>query len=231
MPGVILWVTLGGFAGQLLGVGLPVDSMVARLLFSAVAAVFGVALAINRWGLKASTRTEFQVRSVRRKALMVFVGLVGGYIASAVGSDINLLTFIVLTLAFGVDEKFAIPSTVVIMAINSVFWFLLHLVIQGLQGSTVLEVDHVWVYWLAAVPVVAVGAPLGSWFASVVKRDVLIVLLLFLIALEVVSSVLILGPNMTGTEVGLTAGMVVVSVLWFCAMHRYRKVTRPADFD
>jgi len=230
IPGILLWVTVGGVAGQLLGVFLPASSMVARLLFTAVAAVFGVALAINRWALKASTNEECEVRSLRRKLLMACVGLIGGYIASAVGSDINLLTFIVLTLAFGVDEKFAIPTTVVIMAVNALFWFVTHLVLQSTQGGTVLEREHVWHAWLAAVPIVAVGAPLGSWVASVVKRDALIVFLLLLIFVEVASTVVILGPKMSSEEIGIVAGMVVFSLLWFWAMHRYRKATRPADF-
>ena len=230
MPKVILWVSIGGALGQVAGVVWPIDSMTARLLFTAVAAVFGVALAINRWALKAKTNVDFEVSNWRRVFVMLAVGLVGGYIASAVGSDINLLTFIVLTLAFGVDEKFAIPTAVVIMAINAVFWFALHLGLQSSGVETVLAVSSVWHKWLAAVPIVAMGAPLGAWVASVVKREWLILFLLFLIVVEVVSSLVILGPRFGPSEWAFTLGAVLVSVAWFSAMHRYRKLTRPEDF-
>ncbi len=230
IPLVILWVSIGGALGQILGVIAPLPPMTARLLFTAIAAVFGVALAINRWALKAKTDHSFEVSDIGRVLVMLIVGLVGGYIASAVGSDINLLTFIVLTLAYGVDEKFAIPTAVVIMAINAVFWVVLHLGLAGIGATPILDDPSLWHAWLAAVPIVAMGAPLGSWFASVVKRDLLVAFLFLLILVEVVSSLVILGPRFQSQDWLFIVGSVAVSVVWFWAMHRYRNKTRPQDF-
>lgn len=44
-------------------------------------------------------------------------------------------------------------------------------------------------YWLAAIPVVAVGGPLGAVMCSYMSRKSIVNLLLLLIALEVVSTV------------------------------------------
>jgi uncharacterized protein len=46
-------------------------------------------------------------------------------------------------------------------------------------------------YWLAAVPVVAVGAPAGALICSHMKRHAIVFLLLFLIGLEFFSTLLL----------------------------------------
>ena len=46
-------------------------------------------------------------------------------------------------------------------------------------------------YWLAAVPVVAVGAPLGALICSYMARRAIVSVLLALIALEFVSTIVL----------------------------------------
>ncbi len=249
IPNVIGWTTLGGVAGQVIGLSYALPSPLPKLLFTAMAGAFGAALAISRWKLNASPIEDLGRPSLRRIMLYLVIGVVGGYIAAQFGSGINLVAFIVLTLAFGLNEKVGIPTTVIVMAINAVVWFMLHLIFRGgfvIDASQIpLHAEHsaadhlarvatlesdTWKYWLAAVPVVSMGAPLGAWAASKVKRDVLIIFLLVLIAVEVLSTAVILGPKLSPAHLLISFGTIVLCAGWFWVMHQYRKKTRPQDF-
>jgi uncharacterized membrane protein YfcA len=234
VPNVILWVTLGGIVGQFAALFWALPSPMPRLLFTALAGTFGVAMAISRWGLNASPIDELRTPSARRIMLFLAIGLIGGFISAQFGSGINLIAFIVITLAFGLNEKVGIPTTVIIMAVNAQVWFAMHLmVLKGWLPSNIPPIPNepiVWEYWLAAVPVVSLGAPFGAWAASKVKRDHLIVFLLALIGVEFISTAVILGPKLTSTQLWIVLGTVLLCCAWFWAMHRYRKITRPEDF-
>src|SRR5690606_3325461 len=108
----------------------------------------------------------------------------------------------VLTLAFGIDEKISTPTTVVIMAINAIFGFVLHYFV--LQ-----DIGNMWNYWLVAVPIVILGAPLGAFVISRIKRIWVINFLLVLIAIELITTLLIL-PIKKWEEIAVTITAVTV---------------------
>jgi len=220
VPVGILWTSIGGVFGQLLGIFLvQLPGSYPRILFTAVTATFGIALVISRWVLTTNPRETVDVSTSTRRLRFVAVGIVGGIVAANVGSGIDLLTFMVLTLAFGVCERISTPTTVIIMAINSLVGF-------ALLGTT-RQIGIVWSYWLCAVPVVAIGAPLGAWAASRVHRDVIIRFLLVLIAAELVSTLALI--ELDRGAYALVAVSVVLCSLWFGAMLRYRQRAHVAD--
>jgi hypothetical protein len=133
--------------------------------------------------------------------------------AANTGSGIDMLTFVVLTLAIGINEKVSTPTTVVIMAINSVIGASLHVFV--LQ-----DVGIAFEYWLVAVPVVVFGAPLGAYAASRATRDHIIVLLISLIGIELVSTLILVPFSPSGWVLMVVA--VALSLAWFSAMLRYR---------
>jgi hypothetical protein len=123
-----------------------------------------------------------------------------------------MFTFIVLTLAIGINEKVSTPTTVVIMGLNSVVGFAL----RGITG----DVGAAFEYWLVAVPVVIFGAPLGAYAASKATRDHIIYLLLSLISIELVSTLILVpfSPGARSLAIIASAG----SVIWFLGMLVYR---------
>jgi uncharacterized membrane protein YfcA len=149
--------------------------------------------------------------------LCILIGIVGGIFAANTGSGIDTLTFMVLTLTFGIHEKISTPSTVIIMGINSVVGFFLH-------GVVLQDIGVVWNYWLVCIPIVILGAPFGAWIASRVNRDIIILLLLALISVELVTTIWIIPftPEMIRFA-GIT---VLVCILWFAVMllYRYRRL-------
>ena len=214
LPRVIGWVSLGGVVGQILGTfWISVGSPYSKILFTFVATVFGVSLAISRWVLKWQPLSSIPIWGLKTRSSFVVIGIFGGTFAANTGSGIDMLTFIVLTLALGINEKVSTPSTVIIMGINSVVGFALHLFIAQ-------DIGIAFEYWMVAVPIVILGAPLGAFFASKAKRDHIISLLLFLIALELVTT-LILVPFST-TAIIVTAIAVAVCVVWFVLMLQFR---------
>lgn len=219
VPRVIIWVTLGGILGQLIGTYLfVIPNPYPKILFTFVATAFGIAMIISRWFIDWSPRRDLPAWNNRYRTLFFVVGVLGGSFAAQTGSGIDMLTFIVLTLAFGINEKISTPTTVVIMGLNSVVGFFLH-------GVVSQDIGIAWNYWLVAVPIVILGAPFGAYIASKVNRDGIIKFLLFLIGLELVTTIWLIP--FTGTQIILTATAVLICAILFWLMLTYRQKSVP----
>jgi uncharacterized membrane protein YfcA len=210
LPRVILWVTLGGVCGQALGTAwLVIPPPYPRLLFTGVAAAFGGALAWSRWVIGDTPRRHISDWGYSNCAIFVGVGILGGVFAAQTGSGIDMATFILLTLVFGIDEKISTLTTVVIMAINSLVGVTARACITADLG---VAVD----YWLVAIPVVVIGAPLGAVACSRMSRDPIIRFLLFLIGIEVVTTLWLVPMDRvsaTVSAVGMAACATLFAVL------------------
>jgi len=214
LPRVILWASVGGFFGQIIGTfWFALEAPYSKILFSLVASVFAAALIVSRWVLKLPVVDSLPTWRSNDPVFYAAIGLIGGVFAANTGSGVDMLTFIVLTLAIGANEKVSTPTSVVIMGINSVVGAALHAFVLNDLG---IAFD----YWLVAIPVVVIGAPLGAYAASRVSRDAIIVFLVSLIGVELVSTILLVPFSSTGLWVSLFT--VVASMLWFAAMLTYR---------
>lgn len=214
LPRVIGWVSLGGIAGQVIGTyWLQLGSPGSKILFTFAATVFGVALAISRWWLDWSPLDHVPGWTRNKAIIFVGIGVLGGAFAANTGSGIDMLTFIVLTLALGINEKVSTPTTVIIMGINSVVGFALH-------GLVVNDIGVAFDYWLVAVPIVVIGAPLGAFVASYARRDHIITLLLTLISIELVTTLWLVPID--ARAVSVTMAAVAVCFVWFWWMLAYR---------
>ena len=214
LPSVIFWVSLGGFLGMVAGsLFVPIPPPYPKILFTFVTAAFGFALILSRWVLQWNPRNNFEIEQWPYRLLFTTIGVVGGIFAANTGSGIDTLTFIVLTLAFGLNEKVSTPTTVIIMGLNSVVGFSVH-------GILMQDIGIVWEYWLVCVPIVVLGAPLGAYVASYVSRDVIIYLLLGLITLEFVTTIVLIP--FTTAMLTFTWITIVVCVVWFTTMLIYR---------
>lgn len=120
------------------------------------------------WQLDAAPGSVGSYVCVNWKALVLLAtGFLGGIFSSIAGSGIDICSFAVLTLLFRVSEKTATPTSVILMAINTVVGFLYR---QFGQGG----VEHdAWGFLLVCAPIVCFGAPLGSVLGSMVHRLVL----------------------------------------------------------
>jgi len=184
---VIIWVSLGGFCG--LTMGLLMASLIPaefiRMLFTMMAVSLALTLAFLNADLT-HKRVLMPVLHYKEVFILVSVGGVGGLISGLVGSGVDMLSFSVLVLLFRVSECIATPTSVILMAVHSIFGILIQVcVLEGIN-------PQVQAYWLAAVPVVIVGAPLGALLCSQMQFYHIRYVLISLIMLELVSSLWIL---------------------------------------
>lgn len=204
---------LGGAVGMVAGLGwiAPfVAAPVAKLFFTSLWLSFGVAL----WLHQRQPVSEHEVGAAfgpGAHAGLFGVGVIGGIVGSITGSGLDLLTFSVLVLRFGVSERLGTPTSVVLMASNAVVgavakgWWL-----DGIEPA-------VWSWWLAAVPVVVVGAPLGARFVRVQPRRRIVGFLLVSIVVQFVASVVIVPAN-TPRLIGLCAVTFLTGAAAFLAL-------------
>jgi uncharacterized protein len=157
---------LGSLAGTPLGIFLVaphIPELWIKLTFAVVWASFGV-LHLYRIGEIASHAgmTEFDERWDFRVGL--WLGIVSGATVVAVtGVGIDMVLYALLVLLCRADLKIAIPTSVLIMAFTSVLGIAVKILFTGVQPG-------VFENWIAAAPIVALGAPLGAFVVSVVGR-------------------------------------------------------------
>ncbi len=202
---VVRWATIGGIGGIILGcvVLAPMLSPVfTKLFFTVIVTSFVVTLfALNR-GIQLRHQ-QLSVLGTTERILLVIFGFVGGIVSGLVGNGIDIITFSLMVLLFRISEKVATPTSVLLMALNAVVGFLLYLFV--LDGFT----EQVKAYWLAAVPFVVVGAPLGALLCSRLSRQMIARMLMSLIAVELISTLLIIQFN---------TKLVIVSLLTFVCL-------------
>lgn len=157
---------LGSAIGTPLGIAFIaplVPALVIKLVFAVVWASFGV-LHLYRINEIASHTgmTDFDERWDFRVG--IFIGaLSGATVAAVTGVGIDMVVYATLVLLCRADLKIAIPTSVVIMAFTSVLGIAFKSVTTGIQPG-------VFENWLAAAPVVALGAPLGVLVVGLVGR-------------------------------------------------------------
>ncbi len=188
-------------------------------------------------------RTSVEPFGPRQIGVVVVAALLGGVASSLVGSGSDVFFYVALVVVLGLEPKIAVPSSVVVMAAVSIAGFLvlglaggqLDVTVVGDQvvavgGDTLAEpIDasraDLFGLWLAAVPVVCWGAPLGSAFASRLTSRQLARFVVLLAAAEVLTTVVFLK------ELREDAGLAVFAVLGGTALigalllaSRYRHV-------
>jgi uncharacterized membrane protein YfcA len=151
--------------------------------------------------------------------LLIVFGFMGGVISGLVGNGIDIITFSLMVLLFRVSEKVATPTSVILMAINAVIGFLLYFYV--LDGFTA----QVQAYWLAAVPVVVVGAPLGALLCSRLSRQTIARILIGLIAIELISSLLIIQLSLMTGVISLLGFLCLSSVYFLMYKTDYYRKT------
>lgn len=134
-----------------------------KIVFAVIWCSFGV-LHLYRLREIASHHgmTEFDERWDFRVGVVLGL-LSGATVAAVTGVGIDMVLYAALVLLCRADLKIAIPTSVVIMAFTSV----LGVVVKNL--STGLE-PGAFDNWLAAAPIVALGAPLGAFMVDWIGR-------------------------------------------------------------
>jgi uncharacterized membrane protein YfcA len=143
------------------------------------------------------------------------VGLLGSVLlASITGVGIDMMIYMVLVLWCHADLKIAIPTSVVVMAFTSLVGISTKLLVGDLQPGTFEN-------WLAAAPVVAVGAPLGAWVVSRIGRRPTLIVVSLLCVVQFFWTLLHERAELTAWNVIAVLLGVALFLLIFQDMYRH----------
>lgn len=186
---VLVWAGSGGILGLVLSTYLiepHIAPVLVRIAFTVMVSTLGVALLLTNQTNDVRRHLACPIFGWRERWLLVLAGLLGGAMSALAGCGENIVVFMLMVLLFRVSEKVATPTTVILMTIVTIAGF-------GLHALVIRDFDRtVTGYWLAAVPIVCVGAPIGAILCSKMSRRVIVGVLLFLIAAELTSTLLII---------------------------------------
>lgn len=207
--------SIGGTFGIILGTYylvplLPVPFT--KMLFVTFWLSFGIVLYYINHIDKRTVHDSIPVLPVSDFILLILVGVLGGGLSSLLGSGLDIFSFSYITIRYHLSEKVATPTSVVIMAINTVVGFFLHSFIIGDFGP---EEFH---YWLVCIPIVIWGAPLGAYFISKKTRHFITKFLYLIIAAQFIGALLIIRPK--GELLIFTVSVFIFGILFFFGFSR-----------
>ncbi|MFC1740656.1 sulfite exporter TauE/SafE family protein [Pseudomonadota bacterium] len=209
LPGALIGTPLG-----ILYVAPLASDLFIKLLFAAMWCSFGL-LHLRR----INEITSYEGMTPHDKAfdhkIGFAVGLLGSLSISAItGVGIDMMIYMVLVLWCHADLKIAIPTSVVLMAFTSLVGISVKLLLGDLQPGTFEN-------WLAAAPVVAIGAPLGAFVVSKIGRRPTLIVVSLLCVVQFVWTLVHERGNLTVWNVSAALLGVVLFLLLFQDMYRH----------
>lgn len=150
---------------------------------------------------KGKVNNRIQRLNFLKAAVLVCAGFIGGVFTALVGNGLDICTFSVLTLLFRVSEKVATPTSVILMASNSIVAVIWRgLFAQGISMES-------WEFLAVCLPVVVLGAPFGSVLGSHFHRNVLAMLVIVLDTVALVTAFIVIPQTLT---LGLMSGGLIL---------------------
>ena len=187
----IKFVTLGGVFGLVFGTYkiVPlVSPVMAKLFFVSLWLSFGIALWIENSRPARKVFDEIVNFKATDKQRLILFGFIGGIISSLFGTGINIFTYCIMTIYYGVSEKVATPSSVIIMTIETLLGFFIHAqVVKDFQPAA-SEM------WIACVPIVAFFAPLGAFVVSKLPRKRIAQFLYLILIIQFFGAMWVIKP-------------------------------------
>ncbi len=146
-----------------------VPDLAVKLMFAVIWASFGVMHFVRIRPIVAANGNAAEWHGVD-VPLGLAVGFFGGIVSSMTGVGVDMLLYAMLVLLYRADLRIAIPTSVLIMAFTSLVGIVTNLALSAAWPDVYDVPAEVFYNWLAAAPVVAVGAPFGAWVVNRLPR-------------------------------------------------------------
>ena len=206
----IIFCSLGAIVGMAIGLEFIDPNLTPpqkKIGFVCVWFSFAFALfLLNRYHKRKTYKTipDFKLWKL---IVLLLTGFMGGIFSAISGSGVDICSFSILTLLFRITEKTATPTSVVLMAGNTMVGFYWREVMQQ-------AVDTEAYYYLAVcVPIVVLGAPLGSLIGSHFHRQILASFVYITDTVALISAYVIVP--LTKALVGVSVGIVAFGFTFF----------------
>mgnify|MGYP001828013143 CR=1 FL=1 len=223
---IVRWGSVGGAFGiatgmLLLAPSLPPD--VIKMSFSVMLASFAVTLLMLHRESVHQRHTLISSWSGRERSIILVAGFLGGIMSGLVGNGIDIFIFAAMVLLFRVCERVATPTSVILMAFNAAAGLFVQVAVVRDFAPPVTD------YWLAAVPVVVIGAPLGAIICSLMSRTTIANVLIGLILVELLSSLFIIQLRPLVLYTSLAMLVVFSTINYLMYRTRHYEVRMPGD--
>lgn len=210
---------LGALIGTPLGaafVAPVIPDLWVKLLFGVVWASFGIMHLVKVRELVAA---EGITQHWRRwdGPIGLVVGITGGVVSSITGVGIDMLVYATLVLLYRADLKIAIPTSVVLMAFTSVVGIAANVALSRIHPELYRVAPEVFANWLAAAPIVAIGAPLGAIVVELISRKPTLLIVSGLCIIQFIWTLVherVTGFALLGSLLGVIAFNGVFHVLY-----------------
>lgn len=192
----IVMCSIGGAAGVIFGLEI-IDPVIqpaySKMYFVSIWFSFAVSLFWVNYLPDRTVYTKLPTRTSEayitwERLVLLSCGFLGGIFSSIGGSGIDICSFAVLTLVFRVSERVATPTSVILMAGNTVIAF----IYRRYAIDTVSP--EVYNLWLVCIPVVVIGAPLGAVVSSHFHKSVLAGLIYALDTVQLIGALYVVQP-------------------------------------
>lgn len=202
----IIYCSIGGILGSMFGLSVVTPHLPPaynKMYFVVIWSTFAVALymlnrlhgrktypAIPDWeGGVVWQSKQFEWLALNWKAVTLLAfGFLGGIFSGLAGSGLDICSFSCLTLLFRVSEKTATPTSVVLMALNSVLSVTYRqFAMEGISA-------HAWGFYLVTTPIVICGAPFGAFVGSHFHRLTLAGMIYVIDAAQLIGALYAIKP-------------------------------------
>ena len=206
----IIFCSLGGIVGMIIGLEFIDPNLTPpqkKIGFVCVWFSFAFALfLLNRYHKRKTYKTIPDFKLWKLIVLLV-TGFTGGIFSAIAGSGVDICSFSILTLLFRITEKTATPTSVILMAGNTVVGFYWRQVMQQAISADAYN------YLAVCVPIVVLGAPLGSVIGSHFHRQILASLIYILDTVALISAYATVP--LTKVLIGLSVGIIAFGFIFF----------------
>lgn len=202
----ILIAGLGGMFGVVVGMTYIAPLLApayTKIFFTSFWLSFAFALYLINRDHARQVNEHMPARNPAGYATLFLVGLIGGMVSGLAGSGLDITTFAFLVLAMRMCEKVATPTSVILMASNSLFAFFWRSFVAAEPMA-----EAAWSYWYAAVPVACLMAPLGAMFIRDKSRHFVASILYVSIFAQFIGALLIvpMTPNLIAFCIATLSG-------------------------
>ncbi|WP_236622098.1 sulfite exporter TauE/SafE family protein [Novipirellula maiorica] len=179
---------LGTLVGTPLGAAFVapfVPDLWVKLTFAVVWCSFGI-MHLMKLNELVNAKGESERWRAWDRPIGLAIGVTGGVVSSITGVGIDMIVYAILVLLYRADLKISIPTSVVLMAFASVVGIASNVVLSRIHPGLYPMDPEVFANWLAAAPVVALGAPFGAIVVNLISRKPTLILVSTLCILQFV---------------------------------------------
>ena len=208
---------IGGAAGIVFGSYFIVPLIspgYAKMMFVSFWLSFGLALWVVNFVRKRESKEQLPILTTYQKTELLLIGVLGGIFSSIFGNGIDICTFAFVVLKYGLSEKVATPTSVILMASNAIIGALLHtFVMDSMQAEAVN-------YLLVCLPIVIFGAPFGAFFINQIGRKNISILLITIIVIQFITAILIIQPSFQ--LISFSVGIFLLGIVIFFLLTSFK---------